>query len=188
MVDLTIPLFEKMAARIRGLEVGPKKSHHKCTMLSYSLSGAARQHALSCITPLLLTLLMASGCGSSQDVTGEVEQPERGPFLVAKVLFPNGEPAEKATVQTEPFTTTVQADTQGVSHIHAELISGDYQLVALHARYPDERGQTAIAIGQEAPSDSVYIVMGRSMIHPVIDMDTESSDSGTCCFPTGCIW
>jgi hypothetical protein len=129
---------------------------------------------------------MASGCGSSQDVTGEVEQPERGPFLVGKVLFPDGEPAEEAVVLTEPFTMTVQADTQGVFHLYQELMSGDYQLVALHARYPDERGQTAVTIGEEAPPDSIYIVMGRSLTYYPVDMDT--LNLGTCCYPTGCPW
>jgi len=94
------------------------------------------------------------------------------------VLFPNGEPAERATVQTEPFTTTVQADTQGVFYIYEEIASGDYQFVARHARYPDERGQTAITIGEEAVSDSVYIVMGRAMTYQPIDVDTLGTSGG----------
>lgn len=154
-------------------------------MLSLLLSDARRKHALSCITFLLLTLLMASGCGLSQDVTGEVEQPERGPFLVGKVLFPDGEPAEEAVVLTEPFTTTVQADTQGVFHFYQELMSGDYRLVARHARYPDDRGQTAVTIGENAPPDSIY-VMGQSLTYYPVDMDT--LNLGICCYPTGCPW
>ena len=101
----------------------------------------------------------------------QLPAPERTAFLVGQVLFPDGQPAKQAAVQTEPFTTTAQADTQGVFHIYEEIASGDYQFIARHARYPDERGQTAVTIGQEAPSDSVYIIMGRSMTHQPIDLD-----------------
>ena len=142
-------------------------------MQSSTSSSATPQGACACIVSLLLTLLIASGCGTSQDVATDQERmvPERTAFMVGQVLFPDGEPAEGATVQTEPFTTTVQADTQGVFRIYEEIGSGDYQFIARHARYPDERGQTAVTIGQEAPSDSVHIVMGRSLTHQPIDLD-----------------
>lgn len=104
--------------------------------------------------------------------------PERTAFLVGQVLFPNGDPAKQAAVQTEPFTTTVQADTMGVFRIYEEIASGDYQFVARHARYPDERGQTAVSIGQEAPSDSIYIILGRSMANRPIDLDTLGTSGG----------
>lgn len=141
------------------------------------------QSACACIVLLLFTLLIASGCGSSQETTTETMEiqlpaPERTAFLVGQVLFPDGQPAKQAAVQTEPFTTTAQADTQGVFHIYEEIASSDYQFIARHARYPDERGQTAVTIGQEAPSDSVYIIMGRSMTNRPIDVDTLGTGGG----------
>jgi len=154
-------------------------------MRTYTVRGKVYQNAIVYLALLLFTLLIASGCGSSQDMATETERPvperpvpERTAFLVGQVLFPNGEPAERATVQTEPFTTTVQADTQGVFYIYEEIASGDYQFVARHARYPDERGQTAITIGEEAVSDSVYIVMGRAMTYQPIDVDTLGTSGG----------
>ena len=149
-------------------------------MRTYTVRGKVYQSAIGCLALLLFTLLIASGCGSSQDVATDQERmvPERTAFLVGQVLFPDGEPAVEATVQTEPFTTTVQADTQGVFHIYEEIGSGDYQFVARHARYPDERGQTAVSIGQEALADSIYIVMGRSMTHQPIDVDTLGTSGG----------
>lgn len=146
-------------------------------------SSIAPQSACACIVLLLFTLLIASGCGSSQETTTgtmEVQRsaPERTAFLVGQVVFPDGEPAERAAVQTEPFTTTAQADTQGVFHIYEEIASGDYQFIARHARFPDERGQTAVTIGQEPPSDSVYIILGRSMTNQPIDVDTVGTSGG----------
>jgi len=149
-------------------------------MQSLPFSGVTQQSAYACIVSLLFTMLLVSGCGSSQDVATETERaaPERAAFLVGQVLFPDGQPAKQAAVQTEPFTTTTQADTQGVFHIYEEIASGDYQFIARHARYPDERGQTAVTIGQDAPSDSVYIIMGRSMTNRPIDVDTLGTGGG----------
>jgi hypothetical protein len=150
-------------------------------MFSPAFSGGKQASALALVVSLVVTLLIAVGCGSSQDVATEIERPvpERTAFLVGQVFFPDGEPAEEATVQTEPFTTTVYADTQGVFHIYEEMVSGEYQFNARHARYPDERGQTAVSIGQVAPSDSVYIVMGRSMTHQPIDVDSLGGSGGS---------
>ena len=157
-------------------------------MSSLASSGGKQSSASALVLSLGVTLLIAVGCGSSQDVATEIERPvpERTPFLVGQVFFPDGEPAEEAMVLTEPFTMTVQADTQGVFRLYQELMSGDYQLVAHHARYPDERGQTAVTIGEEASPDSIYIVMGRSLTYYPVDMDT--LNLGTCCYPTGCPW
>jgi len=148
-------------------------------MSSLATSGGKQASAFALVVSLVVTLLIAVGCGSSQEVATEIERPvpERTAFLVGQVFFPDSEPAEEATVQTEPFTTTVYADTQGVFHIYEELAVGDYELIARHKDHPEHVGRTQM-ISQSAPSDSVYIVIGGLRSHGPIDMDRPSLLNG----------
>ena len=147
-------------------------------MSSLTSSGGKQASALALLVSLVVTLLIAVGCGSSQDVATAPERsaPERTPFLIGQVSFPNGEPVEGALVRTQPFTSTAETDSAGVFHFYETMGDDDYQFIAEHRDYPEQRGQTSLSVHRGATPDSLQIVMGRSMAYEPIDVDKPGSD------------